>query len=279
MQQTDEWLNIRKNKVGASDAPVIMDVSPWKTPYQLWEEKVGLRQGNKATDAMKRGISLEEKARESFSKKMNLIMKPDVVFHRQHDWMMASLDGIDDKRENIVEIKCAGREDHNLAIEGQVPKKYYPQLQHQMEVTGLNMAYYYSFDGNDGVVLEVSRDENYITAMVDAEKEFWNGMQDFIPPKMTSRDYVEHDDSEWVSYATELLAIRKESNNLWKREEVLKEKLIELAADRNCKGSGIKVIKMVSKGHIDYASIPYLQGKNLDKYRKKPTISWRIING
>jgi predicted phage-related endonuclease len=41
-QQTPEWLEFRKNKIGASDAPIIMETSPWKTPYQLWLEKLSL---------------------------------------------------------------------------------------------------------------------------------------------------------------------------------------------------------------------------------------------
>ncbi len=42
IQHSNEWLELRKNKIGASDAPIIMKVSPWKTPYRLWEEKLGL---------------------------------------------------------------------------------------------------------------------------------------------------------------------------------------------------------------------------------------------
>ena len=36
-QNTPEWLEFRRLRIGASDAPVIMEVSPYTTPYTLWE--------------------------------------------------------------------------------------------------------------------------------------------------------------------------------------------------------------------------------------------------
>ena len=40
IQGTPEWLEFRRTMVMASDSPVIMGVSPWKTPLQLYHEKV-----------------------------------------------------------------------------------------------------------------------------------------------------------------------------------------------------------------------------------------------
>jgi len=43
-QNTPEWLEVRKTKLGASDAPAILGISPYKTAYQLFLEKMGLVQ-------------------------------------------------------------------------------------------------------------------------------------------------------------------------------------------------------------------------------------------
>ena len=40
VQQSEEWLEFRRSRIGASDAPIIMGVSPWKTHYKLWVEKI-----------------------------------------------------------------------------------------------------------------------------------------------------------------------------------------------------------------------------------------------
>ena len=37
-----EWLEARKDGLGASDAAALLGLSPWKTNVQLWEEKCGL---------------------------------------------------------------------------------------------------------------------------------------------------------------------------------------------------------------------------------------------
>ena len=37
-----EWLEARKDGLGASDAAAVLGISPWKTNVQLWEEKTGL---------------------------------------------------------------------------------------------------------------------------------------------------------------------------------------------------------------------------------------------
>jgi predicted phage-related endonuclease len=91
--------------------------------------------------------------------------------------MIASFDGISVKRDYALEIKCPGKKDHGTALKGSIPIKYYPQLQHQLAVCGLDFIYYYSFDGEDGVTLIVQRDDDFIKNMIDKEKQFWDHLQ------------------------------------------------------------------------------------------------------
>ena len=154
IQQTEEWLEFRKNKIGASDAPVIMEVSPWNTPYELWLEKIGQKKNSKATKPQERGLLLEDIALAHFTLETGISMQKDVILHPSLNWMMASLDGISEKKDFAVEIKCPGKVDHAQALSGKIPDKYFPQLQHQLEVTGLEMIYYFSFDGLDGILLK-----------------------------------------------------------------------------------------------------------------------------
>ena len=41
MEDRQQWLIDRTKGIGGSDAPVILGISPYKTPYQLWQEKTG----------------------------------------------------------------------------------------------------------------------------------------------------------------------------------------------------------------------------------------------
>ena len=189
-QNTKEWLDLRKKKIGASDAPIIMGVSPWKTKYQLWQEKLNLIEPEPMNDSMARGKALEEKARACFEEKMGVKTPPHIAFHPTLDWMMASLDGYNYEHGILVEIKCGSRSDHDMAKVGLVPEKYYPQLQHQMEVIGVNLAYYLSFDGENSVVVEVQRNQTYIDQMIKEEKRFYDCMTNFTAPELTDKDFV-----------------------------------------------------------------------------------------
>jgi len=108
---------------------------------------------------MREGLRLEPIARELFAIQNGIEMFPRVVVN---DWAMASLDGMSECGKYIVEIKCPGEKDHLLALQGKIPEHYYPQLQHQLYVTGLQSIFYYSFDGTDGVTIVVKRDDAYI---------------------------------------------------------------------------------------------------------------------
>ena len=136
IQGTPEWLENRKNFIGASDAPIIMGESPWCTPLGLWEQKVGITPPPKENYAMRRGSAMESSAREAFNDKIGMLTLPQVVYHPKYDFMMASLDGLSVDETIAVEIKCPGVKAHALAIEGKVPIYYKAQLQHQMECSG-----------------------------------------------------------------------------------------------------------------------------------------------
>ncbi len=273
-QNSPEWLEFRKTKIGASDAPIIMEVSPWKTPYQLWEEKIGLKE-NVVNYAM-RGTLMEDEARQSFEQQIGMSMFPMVKVHPEKDWAIASLDGIDIEEKLIVEIKCPGKEDHMTAMKGEVPEKYYPQLQHQLFVTGLDMVYYFSYTPTSSKILEVKREDYYIREMVAKSKKFHDCVMNFTPPELTERDYVERSDKEWEALSSSYLNVQEKIKALEEEEKSIRENLISIASSSNSIGYGIKLSKIIRKGSVDYQSIPELKDVNLEKYRKTPIQSWRI---
>lgn len=275
VQQSEEWISLRKDKIGASDAPVIMGVSPFKTALQLWEEKLGFRE-NKKTERMQRGLDMEEEARQSFETDNGILVIPMVIFHPKHSWMMASLDGMDIERKNAVEIKCPGQKDHSIAESGKVPEHYYPQLQHQMAVAGLNYIYYYSYFNKKGITLRIERDQEYINNLIEKEEKFLNCLYELIRPQEVLKDYILREDDIWKETATRWLEIQAQKKNLETQEEELREMLISMSGDYNTMGFGVKVSKVVRKGNIEYSKIPELTGLDLEKHRKKPTTYWKI---
>lgn len=273
-----EWLEYRRMKIGASDAPVILNKSPWSSPFMLWEQKV-LGKEKEMNAAMKRGVEMEEAARQCFEKKMGTEVFARCAEHDSISWMMASLDGIDMDQKICVEIKCAGKEDHGKALQGKVPEKYYPQLQHQLEVTGLDGMYYFSFNGNDGTIVEVAKDRHFIDAMVQEEKAFYKCMMELDPPQLTERDLISLEkDERWTETALKWKETNKKLKELEEQENLLRSQLINIAGDRNVFGANVRLTRSITKGTVEYAKIPELSCIDLNQYRKKSSIRWRLTS-
>lgn len=276
MLDLDNSPDTRRNFIGASDAPAIMGVSPWCTEYEKWEEKVGLRENEGDNWAKKWGKLKEEEARQEFERQTGLIVFPQRFVHPEHEWMVATLDGIDIERKDIVEIKCPGKIDHESAMDGVIPEKYIPQLVHQMIVMNLDYIYYFSWQPSSNNTLLLRLDSDYAKTLLDKEKAFWNNVQTFTPPSLTERDYVPKEDNSWKQTAREWLDIQAQLQALQEREEALRGSLISMSGKSNSKGGGIKLSRTLRKGHIEYKNIPELKGVDLEKYRKESSESWRI---
>ena len=149
-QRSKEWLQWRSTRVCASDAPIIMGMSPFKTVDKLLQEKSKCFEST-PNKYMLRGIELEAMALQEFEKETGLIMFPCIGEH-ENEWVAASFDGMTIEQDAIVEIKCPGKKDHFAAMNDIIPEKYKAQLQHQMYVAGVHLMYYYSFDGEKGVI-------------------------------------------------------------------------------------------------------------------------------
>ncbi len=272
-QQTKEWHEARRKHIGASDAPVVMGVSPWRTPYQLFLEKLGLGEQKYTNNAMRYGIATEDKARKEFEAYTGLSMFPQVVFHPKHSFMMASLDGADLDRQFAVEIKCPSNpKDHESAMDGIVPEKYYPQVQHQMECLGIDMIYYFSYTHNSSKIIEVERSQSYINEMIDKEKEFWRRVEELDAPPMTDKDYERREDAEWITLEERWKFLQP----YIEESEQLREKLIACANGKNVKGNHLTLSRFMRKGNVDYKKVPELKGVDLEPYRKGASICWRV---
>ncbi len=275
-QGTPEWLAMRQSHIGASDAPIIMEESPWKTPYQLWEEKLGLAPQSLISQRMQRGLDLEDQARQKLEMMTGLFLLPEVRFHSEHKYMMASLDGIDPSGKHIAEIKCAGEKDHAIALGGNIPEKYMPQVQHQLEVCQLEVALYFSYDGSEGVIVKVFRDNEYIKKMIMKEQEFWECVQSFQAPELSLRDYESKNDSVWLNTALKWRQTNSQLKMLEEQEKTMRQALIDMAQGKSSIGAGLKLTKSLCRGNVDYSKIPELNGVPLESYRKKPIEKWRI---
>lgn len=276
MALTKEDLEYRKNKIGASDAPIILGISKWKTPLQLWEEKLGLRSLPETNSAMQRGNDLEPVALAEFMRMTNTVVAPCRVEHPEFSFMFATVDGLCAESKILVEIKCPNRETVEMAKNGLLPDQYYAQVQHQIACVNPVETHYFCFDGEKGYDVIVKRDDALIDKIVKAEKEFFRCMMEFTPPPATDRDFIHRDSKEWRLHAEVWKDTKKQLALLVAKEEVLRDELIKMCDGQSSQGCGVRISKTVSKGRINYSAIDELKEIDLEKYRGKPITLFRF---
>lgn len=285
IQRSKAWHEFRRNHIGSSDAPVIMGVSPWKSPLELYHEKIAPNRAEIAPNrAMQRGVELEPLALAKFEAETGYLMTPRVMTDFFTPWRSASLDGYEIEGKCAVEIKCPGKADHDLALKGQVPEKYFPQLQHIMEVCKLSEMYYMSYvSDSDFTIFTVKKDYDYTDKLLQAESEFWQRIQDRNPPEPTDRDSTEISSEEWASLSNQYAGVcalekdyKSKLESIESIKDEIKDKLVSLSNNKSAYGSGIKLSKVTRRGHFDYAAIQNAVGFDLEPFRKQSTEYWKI---
>lgn len=269
-QNTEEWHDWRGKGIGASEAPIILGLSPWKTAYQLWEQKLGLVKKEKDNWATNIGHDFEEVARQHFELTYERSMKPALVQSKSLPFIRASLDGMSPDGKEILEIKNPGKDDHEIAKKGEVPAKYYAQIQHQLFASGAAMCHYWSFKDGSGVNVEVARDKSYIVGLVKCLEEFWFLVQNKIPPKISDQDWVKQNDTEIQTLINHYDDACKYEKAAKETKDTIREKVKELMKHRRIICNDRKISIIARAGAVDYKKIPELKGVKLDAYRKDP---------
>lgn len=302
VQGSESWKNYRLDKIGGSESGVVMGLSPYKTPLQLYNEKKGITPPEEQNFAMQQGIDLEPIAREAYEKETGLPVLPTVLTHSELNYMLASLDGITFDNQIILEIKC-GRTAFKQAKDGVIPDYYMAQLQHNMYVAGAKVAHYYCFNpdsqdvqnqieaifGEDNikpeyetVLMTVERDEKFIELMLEAEEFFAECLKTNTPPPPTEKDVIEITD---LDLSSDSLAVLKELESSYenikaeeKRLSDLKKMAIKIADGRSIKYGKLQLRMSIRKGSIDYPKLIEKECPDCDVelYRKKSSCSWAL---
>jgi len=174
----------RSKGLGGSDAAVVVGLSPFKSPFQLYLEKRGeAPESEEETLAMKFGTILEEPIVQHYCDvtKRDVRRQP-LVFHNEHPFMLANIDRQilkDPRGPGILEVKTtnewSGRSIHGVE---DIPDAYFLQLQHYLAV------YDYAW-GSLAVLIggqrfcwfDVERNDAVIEELIRQEGEFWERVQ------------------------------------------------------------------------------------------------------
>lgn len=188
-QGSNAWLEWRRQGIGSSDAPIIMGVSPYTTRRELYEIKVGERVQPENEYITQKGHRLEPIARAHYELISGKDFPPKIGIHAAYPFLRASFDGWNDEENTGLEIKFVGAQDFEDAKAGKVPERYYPQVQHQLLVSGGRKVVYFAFNGKEGAAVDVYPDIEYIKCLFGELVYFWRLIESRTPPEEIARDY------------------------------------------------------------------------------------------
>lgn len=134
-----EWLEKRRGFLGGSDAAAAIGKSPYKSPYQVYQDKIGASV-DVATEVMERGLELEPLVILLYERSVNRKILPGPwVVSKDFAFMAATPDAIDDGINSAVQCKTSSawvRHKFGDAGTPMIPVDYFIQAQHEMAVMG-----------------------------------------------------------------------------------------------------------------------------------------------
>lgn len=271
-QGTPEWIEMRKEKITATDVAVILGKNPYKTPYKLWAEKMGFETPT-VNNAMQFGKDNEEPARKRYIAATGHQVSPLVVEHPEYDWMMASLDGVTIDQMHAVEIKSIMSASK---FGTPIPEYHKIQMDIQAACLGLITIDYVRDDGFDQEIINYRANEDIIDDNIDVLREFYRCIVTKTQPPLSDQDVVHRDDLDWISTMQRYLYLQDDVKRLQDELNCLKSHLIELSQGQPSQGGGGRLCKINRKGSIDYGKIEDLKNIDLEQYRKPDTEFWSI---
>ncbi|MBU0752971.1 MAG: DUF1071 domain-containing protein [Gammaproteobacteria bacterium] len=134
----------------------------------------------------------------------------------------------------------------------------------------------YVFDGSDGILVEIVRDEAAMAAIRAAWEVFQRYLDTDTPPPLTDRDTVARTDPAWQLAAGLYLQAKQEADKAAEALEKARERLVGLASHASENGDGVTVTRFWKQGSVDYKKVPELKGVDLDRYRKAGGVEVRV---
>ena len=210
-QNEQEWLQARLAGIGGSEAAAIIGKSPWCSNVELWRRKTGrskapdisnnesVQYGHDA-EGLIRGLFALDYAKQY---KTEYFGAYDMVFHPEHHFIFATLDGrlteIETGRKGILEIKTTSivrsMQKEKWWHDGKpcIPDQYYIQVLHQLLATGFDFAVLHAqlkYEYGDDIrserrtyTIERTDHQESIDYLMEEEIKFWGYVErDEMPP-------------------------------------------------------------------------------------------------
>lgn len=301
-QRSPEWLLWRQGGISASDAPAIMGVSDYTTPWRLWGEKKGrlIRRDISKNPYVARGVRLEDTVRKWYEQTTSCgPLLPICCEQDANPLFRASLDGLDDQNcpvefkvpsESVLVDVIANKE------QSKAYRLYRIQVMHQIMVTASPYGHlvFYDADNKDrNQVFRIDRDQALIDEIMKREMVFWDQLtRDIEPEKDKARDLFVPDPNQMVEWATRATSLARAKTEIAVHAAQVKEwqktvdadeaALVNLMGDfMIAESMGVRVTRYAVSGGVEYAKVlkdlaPGVTQDQIESYRKPPREQVRV---
>jgi len=172
-----EWLELRKNGIGGSDAGAICGLNPYASPMSVYYDKTQVEIEDYDNEAMRQGRDLEDYVAKRFTEETGKkVRRSNVMYWSEaHPFMYANVDRLIVGEDAGLECKTASPYSEDKWKDGKIPEHYQIQCHHYMAVTGASVWYLaVVILGREFKLYEIKRDETLINDLIQIEKNFWN---------------------------------------------------------------------------------------------------------
>lgn len=194
---TDDQLKERRTGIGGSDAAAVCGLSKYKTPVQVYLDKLGLSEPAQENDAMYWGNILEPIVREEYIRLTGetVITTDKTKRHPQHNFMLANVDGIIQNGKALFEAKICSS--FNMSEWGEpgtdeMPQSYLMQCAHYAAVYDVQHVDLAVLFGNRWhfEIYRYHRNTKLEQGLIEMERDFWNNhvLKEIPPDPITSKD-------------------------------------------------------------------------------------------
>jgi putative phage-type endonuclease len=205
-------------EIGSSDAPVVLGVSPFKTPWCLWAKLAGLIEPkDEESEVMIWGTRLQGEVLAGFAEDQRLIIYKEqpTAHHLTKPWMRATPDGLlmryrsetDDEAMILVEVKCTASQPPPVPrVEWLVQAVHQRLVFESLPEYTIAAQYLVAFGGLRMVSWEVPRHQAAMDRVLREEERFLERVEKQDPPPVRAEDAsVLHRAWPWSKPETVLL--------------------------------------------------------------------------
>lgn len=193
----EQFLDLRKDGIGGSDASCILGLSEYVSRYELWGIKAGLYQPenidniysffgrffeNSVVELYTYWDGTPEGMMKNFKDRKPVCEIEDKIYHykdQEFEFLQCSPDRVITKHPKykgagVLEVKTIAGFTADK-YEAGLPPAYLAQAQHNLMVTGLDwLDFAVLKDGRNFMVFHIERHEEYIKNLREREVEFWH---------------------------------------------------------------------------------------------------------